>query len=92
MSSASDEKVVKPPQNPVIRKTFIDGEMAWVFSASPKKMPMMKLPIRLTANVPHGNAETVMTWASLPVRKRRQVPMKPPRPAMSIALNIIRTF
>ena len=33
MSSANDEKVVKPPQKPVIRKTFIDGEMTWVFSA-----------------------------------------------------------
>lgn len=25
MSSANDEKVVNPPQKPVIRKTFIDG-------------------------------------------------------------------
>lgn len=92
MSSANDEKVVKPPQKPVIRKTFIDGEMTWVFSANPKKIPITKLPITLTANVPHGNAETVMTWASFPVRKRRHVPIKPPSPASIIALNIIHTF
>ena len=92
MSSANDEKVVNPPQKPVIRKTFIDGEMTWVFSARPKKMPITKLPIILTANVPHGNAETVMTWASFPVRKRRHVPIKPPSPAIIIALNIIHTF
>ena len=54
MSSANDEKVVKPPQNPVIRKTFIDGEMRCVFSARPKKMPITKLPMMLTANVPQG--------------------------------------
>ena len=73
MSSANDEKVVNPPQKPVIRKTFIDGEMTWVFSGRLKKMPITKLPIILTANVPHGNAETVMTWASFPVRKRRMI-------------------
>ena len=92
MSSANDEKVVKPPQNPVIRKTFIDGEMRCVFSARPKKMPITKLPMMLTANVPQGKAETVMTWASFPVRKRRHVPIKPPKPAIIIALNILIVF
>ena len=88
MSSENDEKVVNPPQNPVIRKTFIDGEIKWVFSAIPKKMPMMKLPTTFTVNVPHGKAELQTKWANLPVRKRRQVPIKPPIPAISIALNI----
>ena len=52
MSSKTTKKVVNPPQNPVIRKTFIDGEIKWVFSAIPKKMPMMKLPATFTVNVP----------------------------------------
>ena len=56
MSSENDEKVVNPPQKPVMRKTFIDGETRCVFSARPKKMPMMKLPTRLTVKVPHGKA------------------------------------
>ena len=90
MSSANEEKVVNPPQKPVMRNTFIEGEITWFRSARPKKIPITKLPMILTANVPHGKADVVSTCASLPVRKRRQVPMKPPRPAMSIALNIIR--
>jgi len=88
MSSAIDENVVKPPQKPVIRKTFIDDEMRLPLSANPKNIPIRKLPIIFTANVPHGNTDAHTTWHSLPVRNLMHVPRNPPRPAISIAFII----
>jgi len=32
MSSAKEENVVKPPQKPVIRNTFIFADIRWAFS------------------------------------------------------------
>lgn len=54
MSSAKAEKVVNPPQNPVMRRTFSSGVMTCVFSIRPKSRPIMKQPITLTRNVPIG--------------------------------------
>ncbi len=53
MSSANDKNVVKPPQNPVMSKTFSPGVITWAFSNSPKNSPMMKQPMMLTRKVPH---------------------------------------
>ena len=80
---------MKPPQNPVIRNTFIEGDITFDLSARPKNIPITKLPITLTEKVPQGKADEVTAWKNFPVRKRRQVPMKPPSPAIIIALNIV---
>ena len=59
MSSAKEEKVVKPPQNPVMRNTFIEGDITFDLSARPKNIPITKLPITLTEKVPQGKADEV---------------------------------
>ena len=90
MSSAKEEKVVKPPQNPVMSSTFIEGEIRWVFSAMPKRMPMMKLPTIVHREGAHGNGVCgTDVEPACPSGKLRQVPMKPPQPAKIIALNMV---
>lgn len=51
MSFAKVEKVVKPPQKPVIRSKFSSGVIMWCFSIIPKNSPIRKQPKRLTMNV-----------------------------------------
>ena len=69
ISWLSDEKVVNPPQKPVIRKAFIRGEMTPPFSTRPNSTPMMKLPTMFTIKVPHGHDEpTNSAVETLPTR------------------------
>lgn len=51
------EKVVKPPQKPVISNNLISGLTTELFSANEKKMPIKKHPIIFTESVPSGNTE-----------------------------------
>lgn len=89
ISSANDEKVVRPPQKPVMRKIFIVGEMTPLFSASEKNIPIKKQPTILTTNVPNGKVVIARAWHILPVKKRRQEPIKPPIPAINIIFSIV---
>lgn len=53
-SNVKAEKVVKPPQIPVIRKSFQFSFTAKDLKVSPQKKPISKQPTILTANVPQG--------------------------------------
>jgi hypothetical protein len=55
-SKVNAEKVVKPPRIPTNKKFFNCGEKSSKFFIIKKyKMPAIKEPIMLTANVPIGN-------------------------------------
>ncbi len=54
VSMAKAEYVVSPPKKPVDRKDFIVGEKTVVCINSANKIPITKLPMRLTLSVPNG--------------------------------------
>lgn len=88
MSSAKVEKVVKPPQKPVMSNALIDDDNTPRLSAKPNSRPIKKLPTTFTANVPRGKPPKWMWSHRRPVRNRRQVPAKPPHPAINISFII----
>ena len=92
LSFAKDEKVVKPPQKPVISNALIAGVIACVRSAIPNRIPIIKLPTIFTTKVPNGKPPTTNKWHNRPVAYRRQVPTKPPRPAKNIIFIIYISF
>jgi len=58
-STVKAEKVVKPPQNPVIKNNFHPIAIGFSLLSNdlklrPQKIPINKQPIIFTANVPHG--------------------------------------
>ena len=51
------EKVVKPPQNPVVSNSLVEEDIKpWPFQLSPERNPMTRQPNTFTAIVPKGNA------------------------------------
>lgn len=54
ISSANDENVVNPPQNPAIRNALSDAPDRRVLSNSPQKIPMSKQPNKFTVSVAAG--------------------------------------
>ena len=51
------EKVVKPPQKPVVRSNLVDGDIhPPPFQFRPDRKPMMRHPRMFTAMVPKGKA------------------------------------
>ena len=71
------EKVVKPPQNPVIRSSLVAGEIL-LLSAIAESKPIRKLPTTLTANVAKGNWVFIKKAMPLPERQRMPPPKKLP--------------
>lgn len=54
------EKVVKPPQNPVVSRSFVDGDISPLpLQLSPEKKPMMRHPKIFTVKVPKGKVMSV---------------------------------
>jgi hypothetical protein len=84
--------VVKPPQKPVMSRALMAGVMACVRSAIPKRIPIIRLPRIFTTKVPSGNPPTTNKWHNRPVAYRRQVPTKPPKPAINIIFIISISF
>lgn len=68
VSLANDEKVVNPPQNPVMSSALIVGEITFDLSANPKSTPISKDPRMFTTNVPIGNVETTIILHKRPVK------------------------
>ena len=58
LSLAKVEKVVKPPQNPVVNNRHHGPDNAPHLPKSAYSTPSRKQPARLTANVAHGNPPT----------------------------------
>ena len=54
---------MKPPQNPVIRKTFIEGEIRWVFSWEHGPLFVRELVALATEPKPHFNTLSTMVRA-----------------------------
>lgn len=84
------EKVVKPPQNPVVSRSLDDGDIHPPVTGSEEKKPMSRHPSTLTVNVPRGNG--VVNTAAIPfdTRKRSPPPKKLPKPTIrkSLIINI----
>ena len=47
------EKVVNPPKNPTVIKSFTIGEISVLFNVIPKTQPIRKQPNEFAANVPY---------------------------------------
>lgn len=56
-SSVNAEKVVKPPQKPVIKINLWSLERMVLRSERPQRIPIKKHPATFTVNVPKGNGE-----------------------------------
>ena len=61
------EKVVKPPQKPVTKTSFVVGEICPP-SDSPESRPIRKQPMTLTVIVPQGNETATHDCTALPTR------------------------
>ena len=74
------EKVVKPPQNPVMRKSAV-GDLRWSISQKPAAMPMANEPSAFAARVPKGKDSNRASPIANPWRPR--LPSAPPRAMQS---------
>lgn len=48
------EKVVNPPQKPVVSNSFVLGDITFPVQVSPDRKPMTRHPNTLTESVPKG--------------------------------------
>lgn len=87
----NEEKVVKPPQKPVMSNALTAASISWR-PHRPKNMPIRKQPTMLTMKVPAGNDPLNMRLAATPVRYLPQVPKNPPMPAIIIDSIMIVSF
>jgi hypothetical protein len=71
------EKVVKPPQNPTIKRKYNSDLSPLFFIAQPNKNPIRKQPIRFAKMVGHGNPPLV-TVINFDMAKRKILPNPPP--------------
>ena len=71
------EKVVNPPQNPVTRTSFVEGEI-WFPIDAPDSSPIRKQPKTLTVIVPQGYPLPTNDWNSFATRYRLPPPKKLP--------------
>ncbi len=84
VSPAKVEKVVKPPQKPVIRRNrrLLEGIKL-------ENKPMQKHPSIFTVKVATGNAKGSALTINTDARNRRILPAAPPAPTKSICfINI----
>ena len=73
------EKVVKPPQKPVVRSILTDGDKRPPpFQFNPDKKPMMRHPNTFTVIVPKGNAMNVYDCTILEIQNLMPPPKKLP--------------
>lgn len=81
------EKVVNPPQKPVVSSRRVLG-VSQLFIDSEEIKPMMKQPKTLTVKVPNGKVELHETAKRRDTRKRNPPPKKLPKPTSKKSLNI----
>jgi len=74
------EKVVKPPQKPVIRNSAV-GDLRWSISQNPAATPMINEPSTLAVSVPKGKVSNRASPTANPCRPR--LPSAPPRAMQS---------
>ena len=82
------EKVVKPPQNPTVRKSFQLSDMPVPRSTMPQKTPISKQPKRFTAIVPIGKTARKVPCKSFGRSHRETDPKAPPMAIQKIDCNI----
>ncbi len=87
VSLAKVEKVVKPPQKPVMRRKrrLLDGIML-------AKSPIQKQPNMFTIKVATGNGKGSDRVTKTEVRNRKILPTAPPVPTNSICFNIFQIY
>lgn len=83
-SKAKAEKVVNPPQNPVVRNKMALPERELLFTTNPRIKPRSKLPKTFTLKVAQG-----IVWEAklkyLLIKKRRALPRPPPKKTINKA-------
>lgn len=89
VSKEKVEKVVKPPQNPTIKREFSFGDIIPFLFNHPDNNPKIKHPKIFIVKVAKGNGVFHITRKRRLTKNRQQVPMKPPAPAISINLHIL---
>lgn len=78
LSFAKEEKVVKPPKKPVIRKSRRFVERAVVSTLRVKIKPIKREPTRLTTHVPHGKTPPIRSPIKSVTKYRAIAPKAPP--------------
>lgn len=87
LSFMNVEKVVNPPQKPVVRKSFVCG-LSNPPMGNAEIRPMTKHPSTLTMNVPKGNADNENAPASLDTTYLMPPPKKLPMPTITNSLSM----
>ena len=79
LSFMNVEKVVKPPQKPVVSNSLVAGDiMPFPFQDNPERNPMMRHPNTLTAIVPKGKAIMAHDCTTLETKNLIPPPKKLP--------------
>ena len=86
------EKVVRPPQKPVVRNNRVCGESHDNVDGRLEKNPINRQPNRLTINVANGNEEANKPPISFDTRKRLPPPRKLPRPTTKKSFNMFMSY
>jgi hypothetical protein len=88
-SSAKEEKVVNPPQNPDASSRYPVGCSHWLRAKRPNNMPMISEPVILIRKVATGNGciRYLLTIKLTP--NRAMLPAAPPAPTNKKSLNIV---
>jgi hypothetical protein len=73
------EKVVKPPQIPIVRKASKFGFIGTIFIENSVMIPMIKDPTKLMISVEMGKADEAVKKAR-PTRYLQIEPINPPNP------------
>ncbi len=85
------EKVVNPPQKPVVKRSRDCGESHDNVDGKLETKPISMQPSRLTINVAKGNEEAQNAPTSFDTRKRLPPPKKLPMPTIKKSLNMFIT-
>lgn len=91
LSLAKVEKVVKPPQTPVVISKHQLLTVSENLENRPYNNPIKRQPRRLTERVPQGNP-VLIPFMAAEIRYRTAPPMKLPEPTRSIAFIISDSF
>ena len=83
------EKVVNPPQNPVVRRRRTAGLIPPLSLGNEAKIPIRKQPNTFTTIVPKGNEPAMASCTYFDITMRRLPPTKLPTPTKRISLNIV---
>ena len=88
LSLAKVEKVVNPPQRPVVSRRHQLLSVVDSFAKIPYRSPIMKHPNRFTVRVPHGKVE-FCPFIKEDMRYLATPPMKLPEPTIRTAFSMM---